>query len=1515
MLKRILLFMITLFALAMPGGVSVAEVAENYEYTLFQEIGGVRTPIQKPYSCNTLYDLISGDTSKTVNMTPVFERACRFGEQSNADDTGCEPIKYKCYEGEYLYVDEEHGLIECRSCPRGSYCDALAAGTEYDVTNWQYGIVECPAGITTGGQNSKDESECSWYMCKPGEQLKMTNNTWQATGKCYDKNNQLLANITTRLECKFNNQDNVWEIGKCYDESNNLLSNIKTESECVARCQACDADNYCVGGNYDLLHINASMKACPTKITAGAGTSEPGSFRCSYTCPVGLAMHVIGDWYRADTDCEPCPKGSYCPSETVYPETTVYDVDNPDANQPVSDGYIGAVACTGNKTTNGRGAKYEYECENGKTCRLGTYLDINNNTCEPCPDDGISYCPGGEFTSANADEYGRVGVYECPQYVVKDSLDEIIYNPNNPVSLENQLYQTSQPTADRTACSCPDGYSWTENGTCCRTGEFCCPRNYMVYTVSQNNRQCRLCQENWNNTSNPNAVYCTGTVIKLTCVPAEGEYFTGSACQACAEGSHPTANQNGCVCDDDKKYWSRQHNSCVEYTRNAYIYYTDLYLDGRYSTHGNPSRGEPYWSKQFTYSSAEFTLDEYTPTQSGYVFEGYCKDVETCEDPVKDITVVPHDQVNQNGQLVDVKYYAQMKQQEYQCGPGYYLNTSILDDTSKPNKCAECEAGFYCPGGTEDSPLSVTNIGKHPCVVGTYNPTERQSDSSACKPCTEFDAHLTTQGEGTGSADGCGYWCEVGKYAADGTFVCDQVCTEGDYCPGGGPTGNLYDDWRRYFYSKNEPGSGRFPCPEGLTSDAGARQCYKQNCAEEEFVKKNANGVYECVKCDLDNHKCPGGKITVDIQTDERYHVDFGGRSPCVTGYRSVAPAARCYKEAEKGQFINEFGVPGACLQNWVCPGDATGMRSCPLGSVSEPGAGDITDCKCLSDVELTDNALPQYRPDGVYTEKGAGLLKIGNEYFCVNTYLAVDNETSYENPGLQGEIPGAGARVVACKWNGTQTVGKYNNCTDKAMRICDKDVWTDAIAPKNIKTQDVMNILADAFNVSPVSEDLFSSEVSSSILQISSVGEDCPEEVSCPTKYWHHGTGDEVNKCYALVDFVPNDGTPSPESYLAYDDGNENQTYNLPELPEIARSGYDFGGWYDNDEFDGDYVTTSTDLSGDKTLYAKWTPIEYTITYELDGGTNDVNNPSTYTIESATITLVDPTKLGYTFAGWYGNDQFGGGAITEIATGSTGDITLYAKWTPITYTVKFDGNGADDDSDTMADVQFEYGEEMPLPDNVFRRTNYDFVGWCQGSPVCDTAQILADGADMSYLEFVNDTVTLYAQWVANGCNANFPEKDMTGDCYATITYKNVEGATLPNGVSNPTPYYANTPLPLVLPDPSKSNYTFLGWYDNDEFEGEAITRLPTGSTGHKTFWAKWEPVCTSGKYLHIGDTAICLYEEKPTSPALAIKIDRTVYYGHMCKDCSKTMNGDTGAKLHIRYNNETYNVYDLTAQ
>ena len=114
----------------------------------------------------------------------------------------------------------------------------------------------------------------------------------------------------------------------------------------------------------------------------------------------------------------------------------------------------------------------------------------------------------------------------------------------------------------------------------------------------------------------------------------------------------------------------------------------------------------------------------------------------------------------------------------------------------------------------------------------------------------------------------------------------------------------------------------------------------------------------------------------------------------------------------------------------------------------------------------------------------------------------------------------------------------------------------------------------------------------------------------------------------------------------------------------DVTRTGYTFKGWYDNESLTGSPVTAigGTEM-GNKEYWAKWEINQYTIAYDLAGGTAE-GNPDTYTVETGAFTLKNPTKSGYTFTGWSGTGLDGENNMTvTIPTGSTGNRTYTAHW------------------------------------------------------------------------------------------------------------------------------------------------------------------------------------------------------------------------------------------------------------
>ena len=112
---------------------------------------------------------------------------------------------------------------------------------------------------------------------------------------------------------------------------------------------------------------------------------------------------------------------------------------------------------------------------------------------------------------------------------------------------------------------------------------------------------------------------------------------------------------------------------------------------------------------------------------------------------------------------------------------------------------------------------------------------------------------------------------------------------------------------------------------------------------------------------------------------------------------------------------------------------------------------------------------------------------------------------------------------------------------------------------------------------------------------------------------------------------------------------------------PEITREGYTLA-WYADEAFQNVF-DFGNGIMESCTVYAKWTPVEYSISYY--DGSNKIRDlsPVSYTVESGELDLPVPVKEGYIFDGWYTSANFSGEKVETLEAGITGDITLYAKW------------------------------------------------------------------------------------------------------------------------------------------------------------------------------------------------------------------------------------------------------------
>ncbi len=194
--------------------------------------------------------------------------------------------------------------------------------------------------------------------------------------------------------------------------------------------------------------------------------------------------------------------------------------------------------------------------------------------------------------------------------------------------------------------------------------------------------------------------------------------------------------------------------------------------------------------------------------------------------------------------------------------------------------------------------------------------------------------------------------------------------------------------------------------------------------------------------------------------------------------------------------------------------------------------------------------------------------------------------------------------------------------------------------------------------------------------------------------------------------------------------------------LQDISADGYRFLGWYEDPEHQLPITQINTNEPRDYDLYADWEVMQYPITYVLDGGSNDPENPESYDIESETIVLKDAHRTGYIFEGWYKDAAFKK-KVSEIPTGSFGELTLYAKWMPITYVLRYHSclEGVEPYEET-----FTYDVPQKLKQESFNISLLHFLHW--NTQEDDEGTFYQDEEEILNLSDENGKVIdLYAFW------------------------------------------------------------------------------------------------------------------------------------------------------------------------
>jgi len=362
-------------------------------------------------------------------------------------------------------------------------------------------------------------------------------------------------------------------------------------------------------------------------------------------------------------------------------------------------------------------------------------------------------------------------------------------------------------------------------------------------------------------------------------------------------------------------------------------------------------------------------------------------------------------------------------------------------------------------------------------------------------------------------------------------------------------------------------------------------------------------------------------------------------------------------------------------------------------------------------------------------------------------------------------------------------------------------------------------NSMISSFNSNgQISQSTNTSIISSSILNSSSVTSISSENGSFST-----------NQTSSSVNSTNNSSLDASFYQIAYDlnGGNFlvfplNQIFkkDLPyKLLNPTKSGYSFSGWFTDSNLTSELIE-ELNLSNieNMTLYAKWKPINYNISYNLNGGSFEQDVISNYSDNRIPLTLPTPIRNGYIFEGWYLSSNLLGDQVKTIQKNYLTNLLFHAKWTEINFIVMFNSNGGqayDDLTYSVTNLNFT----LPQPEKEL----FSFQGWFDnpeltGSPILS----LKNQSKLKDLQ-------LYAKWKSEvydlKINSFSDSKKNLVNYESTIK---ISKDNLPYNILSNFIY-------------NRKYYTLVGFYDNKEFEGSLISVI--SELKNIELWPKYEAV------------------------------------------------------------------------
>ena len=332
--------------------------------------------------------------------------------------------------------------------------------------------------------------------------------------------------------------------------------------------------------------------------------------------------------------------------------------------------------------------------------------------------------------------------------------------------------------------------------------------------------------------------------------------------------------------------------------------------------------------------------------------------------------------------------------------------------------------------------------------------------------------------------------------------------------------------------------------------------------------------------------------------------------------------------------------------------------------------------------------------------------------------------------------------------------------------------------------------------------------------------------------------------------------------------------------LPTPERKGYEFMGWI-GDGIDGAQpeVIIPTGSTGDRTYIALWRVIAYFIELRQSSGNWMQNIP--YTVEEE-VKLPIPTREGYEFIGWVGEDIIDAQINVTIPRGSTGFRLYAAHWALENYTITLDTSGGN----ALDNIRYTVKSDpiiLPTP----TRNGYEFSGWTgEGITTPQTEVIIPTGstgnkaytANWKAIEYtitldtnggpvvspikytVEDSFTLpyplrpgyeFVGWTLDG-SGMIPAMPLiiyhgtTGDLRYKAEWRLAEYTItmdLNGGSGQEKVVYTMTDEDFELPTPTRNGYEFVGWTGERITTPQTSVKIPKGSTGNKAYTANWKVI------------------------------------------------------------------------